>query len=112
MNSSRCDSRRTAGTCESGGTCREASNSTSRIPSSGPSASHSEPGRHPPPSEWTASAGAREPQQFKLKLQDLVGFFVHMGELLDGKPTNHLDLRKDLARTKASDFLYYRVVTE
>jgi hypothetical protein len=43
-------------------------------------------------------------------LQDLVGFIVHMGELLDGKPTNHLDLRKDLARTRASGFLYYRVV--
>ena len=30
-----------------------------------------------------------------------------MGELLDGKPTNHLDLRKSLAKTKAKDFLYY-----
>jgi hypothetical protein len=43
-------------------------------------------------------------------LQDVVGFFVHMGELLDGKPTNHLDLRKLLAKTKAADFLYYTVV--
>lgn len=43
-------------------------------------------------------------------LQDLVGFVVHMGELLDGKPTNHLDLRKQLAKTKANDFLYYTVV--
>jgi hypothetical protein len=43
-------------------------------------------------------------------LQDVVGFFVHMGELLDGKPTNHLDLRSKLAKTKAGDFLYYRVV--
>jgi hypothetical protein len=43
-------------------------------------------------------------------LQDVVGFFVHMGELLDGKPTNHLDMRKDLAKTKAKDFLYYTVV--
>ena len=43
-------------------------------------------------------------------LQDLLGFFVHMGELLDGKPTNHLDLRKVLARTKASAFLYYDIV--
>jgi len=43
-------------------------------------------------------------------LQDLVGFFVHMGELLDGKPTNHLDLRKPLAKTKAGEFLYYTVV--
>jgi len=43
-------------------------------------------------------------------LQDVLGFFVHMGELLDGKPTNHLDMRKVLAKAKASDFLYYRVV--
>ncbi|HYN09864.1 MAG TPA: hypothetical protein VES67_20945 [Vicinamibacterales bacterium] len=43
-------------------------------------------------------------------LQDIVGFFVHMGELLDGKPTNHLDMRKDLVKTKAKDFLYYTVV--
>ena len=43
-------------------------------------------------------------------LQDVVGFFVHVGELLDGKPTNHLDLRKSLAKTKAADFLYYTVV--
>jgi hypothetical protein len=44
-------------------------------------------------------------------LQDMVGFFVHMGELLDGKPTNHLDLRKKLARTKAREFLYYTVAS-
>lgn len=43
-------------------------------------------------------------------LQDIVGFFVHMGELLDGKPTNHLDMRKPLGKTKAKDFLYYSVV--
>ena len=43
-------------------------------------------------------------------LQDVLGFFVHMGELLDGKPTNHLDMWKVLAKAKASDFLYYRVV--
>jgi len=43
-------------------------------------------------------------------LQDLAGFFVHMGELLDGKPTNHLDLRKPLAKTPAADFLCYTVV--
>lgn len=42
-------------------------------------------------------------------LQDAVGFVVHMGELLDGKPTNHLDMRKKLARTRAGRFLYYRV---
>jgi len=44
-------------------------------------------------------------------LQDVLGFFVHMGELLDGKPTNHLDMRKVLAKTKAAEFLYYKVVT-
>jgi hypothetical protein len=43
-------------------------------------------------------------------LQDVLGFFVHMGELLDGRPTNHLDMRKVLAKAKASDFLYYTVV--
>jgi hypothetical protein len=43
-------------------------------------------------------------------LQDVLGFFVHVGELLDGKPTNHLDMRKVLAKTKASAFLYYTVV--
>jgi hypothetical protein len=42
-------------------------------------------------------------------LQDIVGFFVHMGELFDGKPTNHLDMRKPLAKTKAAEFLYYTV---
>jgi hypothetical protein len=44
-------------------------------------------------------------------LQDVLGFFIHMGELLDGKPTNHLDLRKVLAKTKASGFLCYTVVS-
>jgi hypothetical protein len=43
-------------------------------------------------------------------LQDIAGFFVHLGELIDGKPTNHLDLRKKLAKTTASRFLYYKVV--
>ena len=42
-------------------------------------------------------------------LQDVVGFVVHMGELLSGKPTNHLDLRKRLAKTKAKGFLYYTI---
>jgi hypothetical protein len=43
-------------------------------------------------------------------LQDLEGFVVHLIELADGKPTNHLDLRKNLAKTAARDFLYYDVV--
>jgi hypothetical protein len=43
-------------------------------------------------------------------LQDIVGFIVHMGELVGGDPTNHLDLRKKLAKTSAGDFLYYKLV--
>ena len=43
-------------------------------------------------------------------LQDLAGFIVHMGELAGGKPTNHLDLRKKLAKTAAKEFLYYNIV--
>jgi hypothetical protein len=43
-------------------------------------------------------------------LQDVLGFVVHMGELLDGKPTNHLDLRRELAKTSAKRYLYYDVV--
>jgi hypothetical protein len=42
-------------------------------------------------------------------LQDVAGFFVHMGELLDGKPTNHIDLRKPLAKSPAAEFLYYAI---
>ena len=42
-------------------------------------------------------------------LQDVVGFIVHMGELVGGDPTNHLDLRKKLARTPAGAFLYYKL---
>ncbi|HET9371253.1 MAG TPA: hypothetical protein VFO19_13425 [Vicinamibacterales bacterium] len=43
-------------------------------------------------------------------LQDLVGLTIHIGELLDGKRTNHLDLRRKLAAGKAKEFLYYKVV--
>ena len=32
-----------------------------------------------------------------------------MIELADGKPTNHLDMRKQLAKTRAGDFLYYAI---
>jgi hypothetical protein len=42
-------------------------------------------------------------------LQDVLGFITHVGELLSGKPTNHLDLRRKLAKGKASDFLYYTI---
>ena len=42
-------------------------------------------------------------------LQDIVGFVFHVGELLDGKETSHLDLRGKLAKGKANEFLYYTV---
>ena len=42
-------------------------------------------------------------------LQDVAGFIVHMGELVSGDPTNHLDLRKKLAKTAAADLLYYKL---
>ena len=42
-------------------------------------------------------------------LQDIAGFFIHMGELLDGKSTNHLDLWRKLRDTPAGPFLNYRV---
>lgn len=44
-------------------------------------------------------------------LQDVTGFIVHMGELLDGKTTDHLELRKKLAKTPAGNFLHYTVVS-
>lgn len=44
-------------------------------------------------------------------LQDVEGFVIHMVELFDGKPTNHLDLHKLLAKGKTKDFLYYTVNT-
>lgn len=42
-------------------------------------------------------------------LQDVGGFVVHMGELLNGTVTDHLDLRKALGRGPAGPFLYYAV---
>ncbi len=42
-------------------------------------------------------------------LQDLAGLVIHLGEVLDGRPTNHLDLRKKLAGGKAKAYLYYTV---
>ena len=44
-------------------------------------------------------------------LQDVVGFVIHMGELLDSTITNHLDLRKTLAKSIARQFLYYSIAT-
>ncbi len=45
-------------------------------------------------------------------LQDVVGLAVHIGELLDGRPTNHLDLWKRLKQKKAKPYLYYKVVAD
>ncbi len=42
-------------------------------------------------------------------LQDISGLVVHMGELVDGKSTNHLDLRSRLAKGTAKEFLYYGI---
>jgi hypothetical protein len=42
-------------------------------------------------------------------LQDIAGFVIHMGELVDGKSTNHLDLRSQLAKGPAKEFLYYTI---
>ena len=42
-------------------------------------------------------------------LQDVAGFVVHMGELLSGRVTDHLDLRARLARGPAKPFLYYSI---
>jgi hypothetical protein len=42
-------------------------------------------------------------------LQDLVGFVVHMGELVKGQTTNHLDLRKLLVKGAAKQYLYYTI---
>lgn len=43
-------------------------------------------------------------------LQDVVGFAIHMGELLKATLTDHLALWKDLRTQAAGDFLYYKVV--
>ncbi len=43
-------------------------------------------------------------------LQDVRGFVVHLGELLDAGRTDHLELRKSLAKRKEiKPFLYYEV---
>lgn len=44
-------------------------------------------------------------------LHDVVGFVVHMGELLYSTITNHLDLRKTLAKSMAGQCLYYSIAT-
>jgi hypothetical protein len=42
-------------------------------------------------------------------LQDAVGLVVHMGELLGGKATDHLDLRARLGKGAAKPYLYYTI---
>jgi hypothetical protein len=42
-------------------------------------------------------------------LQDVAGLVVHVGELMDGQPTNHLDLRKKLGKGRAKPYLCYTV---
>ena len=44
-------------------------------------------------------------------LQDLKGFVIHMGELINPGRTNHLDLREKLGKNKTvAPFLFYEVV--
>lgn len=42
-------------------------------------------------------------------LQDIAGFAIHMGELLDGKPTSHLDLERALRKGRAGSYICYGV---
>jgi hypothetical protein len=42
-------------------------------------------------------------------LQDLEGFAIHMGELIGGGATDHLDLWKKLSKGATGNYLYYRV---
>jgi hypothetical protein len=42
-------------------------------------------------------------------LQDLQGFAIHMGELIGGDATDHLDLHDKLAKGATGKFLYYTV---
>jgi len=44
-------------------------------------------------------------------LQDVVGFAIHMGELLAATQTDHLGLWNDLGKQTTGDFLYYSVVS-
>jgi len=41
---------------------------------------------------------------------DLARFILHVGDVLDPRKTNHLELRKTLTGGATSDFLYYNVV--
>ena len=40
---------------------------------------------------------------------DVAGFVIHVGELIDADPTDHLALRRKLIRGAAKEFIYYTV---
>ncbi len=40
---------------------------------------------------------------------DVAGFIIHVGELIDADPTDHLALRRKLIRGAAKEFIYYTV---
>ena len=42
-------------------------------------------------------------------LWDLDGVLVHLGELLDGGPTDHFKVREKLGKTLSSDFIFFTV---
>ncbi len=41
--------------------------------------------------------------------EDVAGLLVHVGELIDADPTDHLALRRRLIRGAAREFMYYKV---
>ena len=41
--------------------------------------------------------------------EDIAGFVIHVGELIDADPTDHLSLRRKLTRGAAKEFIYYTV---
>lgn len=43
-------------------------------------------------------------------LQDVMGFFIHVGELIDPGKTDHLKISRLLKNTPAFNFIYYKVV--
>jgi hypothetical protein len=42
-------------------------------------------------------------------LWDVEGVFIHLGELLDGGPTDHFKVREKLGRALSSDFIFFKV---
>jgi hypothetical protein len=42
-------------------------------------------------------------------LQDVEGFFIHIGELLGDSATDHFALRNKLLKGTTKDFVYYKV---